>query len=97
MAATSSKTIPETTEALIFFYQDIGILPVECGGCELDLMVDNEYYGDRLNANLTFKKIGCPTSMTRYKSIRPILGHQDKLSMLQVHSILLEICDGFMA
>ena len=92
--ATSFKTLPESTEELIFFYQDMRILPVEFGGCELELMSDNEYYGDRLNDNLTFKKVACPTHMTRYMSIRPILGYQDNLSMLQVHSILLEICEG---
>ena len=92
---TSSKSSPESTEELIFLYQENGILPLAIDGYNLELMSENKYYGDRLNGNLTFKNIACDPNTTRYMSIRPILSYQDNLSMLQVHSILLEICEGF--
>ncbi len=90
----SPADLPKKTNKLIDLYQSKLILPTTSDGYLLRITNNLQKHGDTLNDNWVFRKIGATGNESSYKSVRPVLGYQDNLPMVQVNEILFDICQN---
>ncbi len=83
----SAADLPQTFEQIVSLYQEYNILPCQINGYNLELKHGNKRYGDKLNGNLCFLKVGSRS----YASIRPTLCYQDNSDLLHTHKLVWDI------